>query len=410
MKSEIAFYSGIIISFLALAGIAFGRIPNMKMNRATISLVAAAFLILLGAIDLKDAYSAIDLNTLVLIFSMMILNVNLRLSGFFSIISSKVILLAKTPNQLLLFLIFTSGILSGLFLNDTIVLMFTPLIIEIVISLKRNPIPYLIALATAANVGSAATIVGNPQNMLVGVFSGIKFVDFSINLIPPSLLGLTIIYFVIKIFYKSEFSEEIFSHQVKKGINIYKPLLIKSIVALTLMLIGFLAGLEITVCAMSAAALLLFTRRIKPDRVFREIDWSLLIFFASLFIVTTTLNNLLFHGSIINISENNSISEIANLAFVSTVLSNIVSNVPAVLLLKPSMSGIQNSHTAWLVISMSTTFAGNLTLLGSVANMIVAETASKNGIKLTFSEYLKSGILITLLTLTIGILWFALIS
>jgi Na+/H+ antiporter NhaD/arsenite permease-like protein len=409
IKNNLVLYSGILISALTIIGVAFGSYPRMRMNRATISLIGATVLILTEAISLNDAYSAIDLNTLVLIFSMMILNVNLRICGFFNIISAKIISLAKTPNQLLLVIVFSSGILSGLFLNDTIVLMFTPLIIEIVITLKRNPIPYLIALATSANVGSSATIVGNPQNMLIGVFSGISFVDFASVLIPVSSAGLIVIWMIVKIFYKTEFNNEKFERIISVKPFIYKPLLIKSTISLTLMLIGFLIGIPIPVAALSAASLLLFTRRIKPERVFREIDWSLLVFFASLFVVTTTVNNLLFHDKVFVMNKNLGLSEITNLAIVSTVLSNIISNVPAVLLLKPIISNLSNNQTAWLVVAMATTFAGNLTLLGSVANMIVAESASKSGIKLKFIEYMKTGIPITLITIFIGIIWFAIL-
>jgi len=407
IKNNLVLYSGILISVLTLIGVALGHYPRMRMNRATISLIGATILILIGAINIEAAYSAIDLNTLILIFSMMILNINLRICGFFNIVSTKIIAVAKTPNQLLLFIVFSSGILSGLFLNDTIVLMFTPIILEIVIALKRNPIPYLIALATSANVGSAATIVGNPQNMLIGIFSGISFVDFSISLIPVSLAGLLIIWVIIKYFYKEEFTRIKFQHQFSANPFIYKPLLIKSTISLLFMLIGFIAGMPIPITALSAASLLLFTRRIKPERVFREIDWSLLIFFASLFIITSTLNNLLFQGQNFGVDKNIDFKGIINLAIISTLLSNVVSNVPAVLLLNPIISSINDNRVAWLVISMATTFAGNLTLLGSVANMIVAESASKSGVKLKFIEYMKTGIPITIITIFIGIIWFA---
>jgi len=170
----------LIIIILTLVGVAIGRYPVFRMNRATIVLVGSTILIITGAISLDHAYKAIDLDTIVLIFAMMILNINLRIAGFFSLITSSITKLAGTPLQLLLLVIFTSGILSALFLNDTIVLMLTPLILEIVIALRLNPMPYLMALATAANIGSAATIVGNPQNMLIGTSSGISFNDFFI--------------------------------------------------------------------------------------------------------------------------------------------------------------------------------------------------------------------------------------
>lgn len=164
---------------LTLLGVAAGRYPRLRMNRATIALVGATALMLVGAISLEQAYAALDMNTPLLLFAMMILNVNLRLAGFFGVISGRVMHWARSPRQLLALIIVAGGVLSALFLNDTIVLMFTPLVLEVVLHLKRNPNPYLIGLAAAANVGSVATITGNPQNMLIGISSGIDYVTFA---------------------------------------------------------------------------------------------------------------------------------------------------------------------------------------------------------------------------------------
>lgn len=163
------------ITLITLFGIAIGGLPKLRMNRATISLVGATFLVLTGAISLNDAYSSIDLDTITLLLGMMIINVNLGISGFFQFVASKIIHFSKSPQELLFLIIFSSGILSAIFLNDTICLMLTPLVIEITQQFRRNPIPYLIALATSANIGSAATIIGNPQNMIIGMSSKIHF-------------------------------------------------------------------------------------------------------------------------------------------------------------------------------------------------------------------------------------------
>jgi Na+/H+ antiporter NhaD/arsenite permease-like protein len=226
----------------------------------------------------------------------MVLNINLRLSGFFKIITSKIISFARTPKQLLALIIFSSGLLSALFLNDTIVIMFTPMILSVVLSLKRNPIPYLVALATSANVGSVATIVGNPQNMIIGIFSKISFTEFAFKLTPIALIGLVIIWIVIVLIYKSEFSNEKLSTEVEEDYRVFRPLLIKSSIVLVLMLIAFNLGFPIALSALGGASLLLITRRIKPERVFIELDWSLLVFFSGLFIITHTLNEFLFQN------------------------------------------------------------------------------------------------------------------
>ena len=394
---------GIII--LSIFGIALGSYPTLRMNRSTIALVGATALILIGALTIDEAFRAIDINTIILLFSMMVLNINLRLSGFFKIITSKIIAFARTPRQLLALIIFSSGLLSALFLNDTIVIMFTPLILSVILSLKRNPIPYLVALATSANVGSVATIVGNPQNMIIGIFSKISFTEFASRLTPIALIGLSIIWFVIVLIYKSEFRNEKLSTEIEEDYRIFRPLLIKSSVVLVLMLLAFNLGFPIALSALGGASLLLITRRIKPERVFTELDWSLLVFFSGLFIITHTLNEF-FISKYFQINQSLiSGNMIFDLSIISAVLSNLVSNVPAVLLISPALLKLNNAENLWLALAMSSTFAGNLTLLGSVANLIVAESAKRQGIKLEFMEYLKAGIPITLLTLILGIVW-----
>jgi len=393
------------IIFLSIVGIAIGSYPSFRMNRSTIALVGATALIIIGALTIDEAFRAIDINTIILLFSMMVLNINLRLSGFFKIITSKIISLAGTPKQLLALIIFSSGLLSALFLNDTIVIMFTPLILSVVLSLKRNPIPYLLALATSANVGSVATIVGNPQNMIIGIYSKISFTEFALRLTPIALIGLSIIWVVIVLIYKVEFSNEKLSTKIEEDYIVFRPLLIKSTIVLIVMLTAFNLGFPIALSALGGASLLLITRRIKPERVFIELDWSLLVFFSCLFIITHTLNEF-FISKYFQLNQGLiSGNIIFDLSMVSAVLSNLVSNVPAVLLISPALLKLNNADNLWLALAMSSTFAGNLTLLGSVANLIVAESAKRQGIKLEFFEYLKAGIPITILTLILGIVW-----
>jgi Na+/H+ antiporter NhaD/arsenite permease-like protein len=397
------FTLGVIL--LSIVGIALGSYPSLRMNRSTIALVGSTCLIIIGALTLDEAFRAIDINTIILLFSMMVLNINLRLSGFFKIITSKIISLAKTPKQLIALIIFSSGLLSALFLNDTIVIMFTPMILSVVLSLKRNPIPYLVALATSANVGSVATIVGNPQNMIIGIFSKISFTEFAFKLTPIALIGLSIIWIVIVLIYKSEFRNDKLSAEIEEDYRVFRPLLIKSSVVLVIMLLAFNLGFPIALSALGGASLLLITRRIKPERVFIELDWSLLVFFSGLFIITHTLNEF-FISKYFELNQGLiSGNMIFDLSIISVVLSNLVSNVPAVLLISPALLKLNNVDNLWLALGMSSTFTGNLTLLGSVANLIVAESAKRQGIKLEFFEYLKAGIPITILTLILGIVW-----
>ncbi len=396
----------LLIVTVTLIGVAIGRYPWLKMNRATIALVGAAALLVTGVMTLEQAYAALDLNTLTLLFAIMILNVNLRLAGFFHLITTRVIVRwARSPRQLLALIIFAAGILSALFLNDTIVLMFTPLVVEITQGLKRNPLPYLAGLATAANIGSAATITGNPQNMLIGIASGLSFLRFFTFLAPIAFVGMALAWGVIVLVYRDEFKPQPLAEYDGLPKRTYRPLLRKSFLATNAMLLAFLVGVPIPLAALAAAAFLLVTRRLKPERIFLEIDWSLLVFFSGLFILTGALEVTGLSEMLFAVAQPIAERGILALTGISVVLSNLISNVPAVLLFRPFIPSFPHPEQAWLTLAMATTLAGNLTLLGSVANLIVAESARARGVHLTFTEYLKTGTLITILTLIWGVLW-----
>lgn len=398
-------YFYLLIIFLTIAGVAVGRIPVFRMNRATISLIGAAILIGSKAIALEEAYRALDGNTLVLLFSMMVINSNLRLSGFFDMLTARITHIARTPKQLLSLIIVSSGFLSALFLNDTIVLIFTPLVISVVKRLKLNHLPFLIGLMTSANIGSVATLTGNPQNMIIGMSSGITYLDFLLHMIPCAVSGMVIIYLVICSIYKDDLKKSLFLNIEIKKYRIIKPLFIKSVIAVILMVAGFLAGFPVPTAALCASALLLFTRRVKPEKVLKEVDFTLIVFFSGLFITTGALETTGLSDSFFSLLRPFAERGNTALAAVSLLLSNIISNVPAVLLFRPYIKLFESPYTSWLVLSLSTTFAGNLTLLGSVANLIVAESAKKSGIHISFREYLKSGIPITLLSVSVGLLF-----
>lgn len=394
-----------IIATLTLVGVAVGRWPWLKMNRATIALVGATALIALGVIPLAKAYAAIDWNTIVLLFAMMVLNVNLRTAGFFHLVTSRVVKQARTPRRLLALIIGVSGVLSAIFLNDTIALMMTPLVLELALALRRNPLPYLIALVTAANVGSVAAITGNPQNMLVGMSSGIPFVQFTAALAPIALAGLGVIWVVMVVVYRAEFAPANLAADLALPGEEDPVLLRKAMLATGLMLGALLLGAPIPLAALAAAALLLISRRRDPERVFDEIDWGLLVFFASLFVVTGAIEASGLGRDLFAWLRPWADGGAAKLTAVSLLLSNVVSNVPAVMLFRPVIPTLAEPQTAWLTLAMATTLAGNLTLLGSVANLIVAEIARRRGVHLSFVEYLKAGTPIAILTLLVGVAW-----
>ena len=396
---------GLVVVIATLVGVAMGRYPWLRMNRATIALVGATLLVALGVLPLGAAFAAVDLDTLALLLGMMVLNSNLRLAGFFGLVAQRVAAWARTPRQLLALLILASGLLSAVFLNDTIVLMLTPLVIEIAAATRQRPVPYLVALVTAANVGSVATVIGNPQNMLVGIASGIPFLRFTAALLPVALAGLGIIWVVLVVVYRRDFAAAPLPPHQPLRVRPLRPLLRKAGWASLLLVVAIAADAPLPLAALLAASLLLVTRRLKPERVFREIDWSLLVFFAALFVVTAALGPLGVSGRLFVWAAPALSAGVAPLAAVAVLLSNVVSNVPAVLLLRPLVPHLAHPERAWLTVAMATTLAGNMTLLGSVANLIVAELARVRGVRLSFGEYLKAGLPVTLLSLAAGIAW-----
>ena len=397
----------LIIAGITYFGIAIGRWPKIKSNRATVALMGVGLLIAAGQIHFADLSGYLDFDTLILLFSMMIINANLKLAGFFDLAGNFLLQRTRSPRIFLALEILFCGLLSALFLNDTICLIFTPFILEITISAKRNPIPYLIGLATAANIGSAATLTGNPQNMIIGTVSGISYLHFASILIPVALLGLTGIWFVLIKLYPFEFVKGGQFSQVPTSQN-EKPSkwgLIKNMLVVSGLLIAFLAGVPVAMAAFLAACILLFSRRTQPHLVFAEFDWGLLVFFSGLFIITGSLESngvtrMLFEQ--IQIGSNTNIWLFSG---ITVILSNLVSNVPAVMLLKPIIPLLSNPQAGWLVLAAASTLAGNLTLLGSVANLIVAEIATRWRVELSFWEYTKAGLIITLWSLLTGIGW-----
>lgn len=399
----------ISIVFIAYAGIAAGFIPRLRLNRTTIAVVGVGLLLAFQQLSIRQVGDFLDLDTLVLLFSMMVLNANLRLAGFFKLVGVYVLRVTRKPRTFLMLEVAIVGVLSAFFLNDTVCLMFTPFLLELLLAIDRNPIPYLIALATASNIGSVATLTGNPQNMIIGVASGISYTQFTVALAPIAILGLGVIWLVITLSYRQEFHpQNYFKIPPPQTIRYYRPLMVKSLVVTAGLLVAFLVGVPVALAAFIAACALLITRRVKPDKVFQSFDWEILVFFSALFILTGSLEANGVTSALLQALPIKNAENVLSLSLLSGGLSNLVSNVPAVLLLKPLVSAMAVPFAGWLTLAASSTLAGNLTLLGSVANLIVAESAKKRRIELKFWEYTRSGGIITLVSMAISVLWLAL--
>jgi Na+/H+ antiporter NhaD/arsenite permease-like protein len=397
----------LIIFLLTYVVIAIGQPPLFRIDRAGAALIGASLMIVSGVLDIAAAYRAIDYRTIVLLFSLMIVVANLRLSGLFPLVSAFVIRRISSPTLLLYAVVFMSGSLSALLINDTVCLAFTPLILAITVRLGLNPVPYLLALCMASNIGSVATITGNPQNIMIGSFSGISYARFAAKLLPVAVTGLVLCCVMIRIVYRDSFlAGQIVSTPMRY--RVHRPLLIKSTIVSAVMLLLFLAGVSMTTVAIGGASFLLVTRRINPDKVYRSIDWRLLLLFAGLFIVVAGVERSGLAMAVIDSVGSGIVGHPVFLVSVSALLSNLVSNVPAVLLLKPVMASMPDPETAWLLLAMSSTLAGNLTILGSIANIIVVEGARPR-VTIGFAEYLKVGVPLTLATIVLGALWLTLV-
>jgi Na+/H+ antiporter NhaD/arsenite permease-like protein len=390
------------IFLLTYAGVAIGRLPGLRIDRAGIALTGAAFTIAVGAISPEEAYRAIDLDTLALLLGMMIVVGHLRLSGFFRLGARWALEHAHSQPVFLLAVALTSGLLSAFLVNDAVCLVMAPLVIETTRALRRDPVPYLLAVAMASNVGSAATITGNPQNMIVGAFSHIPYVEFAEALGPTAALGVALVVVLVAAFSPREFYPIVRLGAAGAKARVNRPQMIKATLVTLGVVARFFAGAPVGETAMLGGALLLVTRSIKAHKVYREIDGSLLLLFAGLFVVVAGAEKVLLSDQALVLAHSLHLENVWTLTSVTAALSNVISNVPAVLAIKPFVQGLGDPHKIWLVIAMSSTFAGNLTLVGSVANLIVAEKARQAGIEISFWRYARVGAPLTLLTLALG--------
>jgi Na+/H+ antiporter NhaD/arsenite permease-like protein len=389
-------------SYLALA---IGRIPGLSIDRAGIALVGAALMVASGALTLEDAYKAVDFDTITLLLGVMIVVASLRLSGFFAFANAWVMAHARRPLILLAAVVATSGVFSAFLVNDAICLVLAPLVLELTVALGRRPVPYLLAVAMASNVGSTATITGNPQNIMIGSFSHIPYTKFAFALGPVALVGLIVTVALIALFHRAEFAgaERLEAPRPKADVN--RVLMIRALLATLIMIALFFAGVVPAKAAIIIGGLLLLTRRVKSRRVYAEIDWSLLLMFVGLFIIVAGAQHALLKPDLVAAVGRLHLDQVTVLSTVTALLSNLVSNVPAVLVLKPFVDTLKDRDTAWLVIAMASTLAGNFTVLGSIANLIVVQRAAASGVAIGFWDYFRVGAPLTIITLAIGTMW-----
>jgi Na+/H+ antiporter NhaD/arsenite permease-like protein len=347
----------------------------------------------------------VDYDTLVLLLGMMLISAYLFLAGFFDWAADRILRTTKTPQSLLLHLICTSGILSALLVNDTVCLMLTPLVVAVMVRGKLPLPPYLLALAMSANLGSVATLVGNPQNMIIGHLSQMPFLRFSASLLPVAVAGLAIQYAVLLFGFRKILKQVVIHRPDGEARHLDGRLLALTFSVLALVFAGFMAGLNLSWTALAGGALIMVLARRDTHEVLKLVDWNLLVFFAALFIVVEGLNGVglpdQIYGRMRGMFGTTAGIQAWNLTWFSVVGSNIFSNVPFVLVAGKWIHNFADPELMWKIMALATTLAGNLTILGSVANIIVVESARKH-VQVGFWDYAKFGIPVTLVTTLAG--------
>lgn len=394
------------LTYLLLSG---RQLRILPLNRPAAALLGTVLMVACGILTPEQAYRAVDYDTLVLLLGMSLISSYLYLGGFFEWTADWVLRVAKTPQRLLLYLTTTASILSALLVNDTICLMLTPLVVAVVVRGRLPLLPYLLALAMSANIGSACTLVGNPQNMIIGHMSGIHFTGFCVSLLPVSIAGLAVEFAILSLFFRKTLRAA--SIQPAGATEAPQHPLDRRLLALTLGVLvlvfaGFVAGFNLSWTALGGAALVMVIARRDTHMVFKLVDWNLLFFFAGLFVVVEGLNSTGLPDQIYNrlrgLFGSSTGTQAWNFAWFSVAGSNVFSNVPFVLVAGKWIPGFAQPELMWKIMAMATTFAGNLTILGSVANIIVVESARQH-VKIGFWDYAKIGIPVTLLTAGLGV-------
>ena len=384
---------------------ALGKFPWMKIDRPGAAIIGAVLMVAFRIVGAQEALQSIDFATIVLLFSMMLVVANLRVGGFFETLAEWLIRRLH-PHHLLPTVIFTSGLLSAFLVNDIVCLVMTPFVLHVARRLGLPPVPYLLAVATASNIGSTATITGNPQNMLIGSVSGISYLDFILHLGPVALGGLFLNWVLLHHIYLKGVND---TSSVEEALSapelLHERMRKKPVFVLVVVLAGFLAGVPPALSAAVGAALLLITRTVEPSKVYARVDWGLLVFFVGLFIIVAGAERAGLTKSLLQPVATWDLHTTAVFVPLTALLSNLVSNVPAVMLLRTLVADFPDPHSGWLALAMASTLAGNLTITGSVANIIVVERARAEGVHIGFREYLRIGLPVTVATLIWGSAW-----
>jgi Na+/H+ antiporter NhaD/arsenite permease-like protein len=400
-----------IIFCVVYLGMILGGLPFLQLDRTGVALLGAIALIGLEAVTPEEAARSIHLPTLILLFSFMVVSAQMRLGGFYGWVTRSLAALPLSPPALLAALIFAIGALSAVFSNDVVCLAVAPVLIEVCLARRLDPVPYLLALACAANVGSAATLIGNPQNMLIGETLKLSFGGYMAQAIAPVLLGLAVTWGLIAWQTRGRWIAADAAAQAEPErredapLDCWQTAKGLSVAAALLAVFLFVPSWPRDVAALAGAGLLLMSRKLHSNKMLGLVDWELLILFIGLFVVNHALQQTgIAAGIVADLAASGAnLEEPAPFFAATLVLSNVVSNVPAVMLLLP----VAEHALAGPTLALVSTFSGNLFIVGSIANIIVVGAAARRGIRIDWKRHARAGVPVTLATLAIcaAFLW-----
>ena len=406
--------TGVLLIFIvSYLFIAVNKTPWFEIRRSYVALIGGAAMIIIGALTLQQAFDAINFNVIFLLLGMMCLVAGLEYAGFFTLISDYLVEHCGNHVRLLAYIMILSAVLSALALNDAVVLMFTPIVIRCCIRLRAEPIPYLVGLMMSSNIGSIATAVGNPQNAFIVTRADMDFLTYSMHSVPISIVCLIACFIILYLIFRKKLDGDPVVHDVEEGIPINKkrlyvmiPLLIATFVMFALS--GYFGYELFHVALVSGGIAILLILIWKPKDIkwaVWRVDWNILGFFIGLFVLIGAASA---SGLIADIASlfpgfrEGEMPTVAGLSIFSTILSNLVSNVPATMLISEMLH--DPPTYIWIALAASSTIAGNTTLIGSAANIIVAERSESYGVKIDFFRFMAIGVLVTVVTLALMIL------
>lgn len=396
----------VVLATFALVyfGMILGEIPGLALDRTGIALLGAIALVVAGRVSPEGALQLIDVPTLSLLFGLMVVSAQFRLGGFYAAVTKRLAELDVRPPVLLAALIGVAGALSALLANDIVCLAMAPVLIEGCARRKLDPVPFLLALACSSNVGSAMTLIGNPQNMLIGESLRLSFGGYLLDAGVPSILGLAVVWLGIVWQVKGRWEvPELVTPDVEPS-PLDRWQTAKGLLVIGALVAFFLASsFPRDVLALAAAGMLLSSRRMASREILGLVDWHLLVLFIGLFVVNGTLES---SGALAPVMRELGalgidLGKPGMLFVVTAALSNLVSNVPAVMLLLPYAKGSESGA----ILALSSTLAGNLFVVGSIANIIVLDQARRLGVEIRWRRHARVGVPVTIATLAIAWIW-----